>query len=398
MGVIRFAIAGLLVLVWTPDWALAHRGHDFGSPFHAASLTKACKLAEDEFKVAFVYVTEPKGRAPAYLERPSWDDWRTIDLLLRETVAVKLDQRRNADELRRYDLRQLPAVLLLNPDGTERRRFAGDLSAVRLMRELAADLSGEESVARVRKAVQSSGGEDPIARERLAEALTRRGAFADALEAYLWCLDVGLRKYIPYAASRRRLLLKGFVTLAEQYPQARRTLADRRKAMEQTLLTERDDVNLVRDLAELNRCLNDEPRSLWLYDRLPPKSKARYVLFDRVIGQLVEHKRYDEVLAILDPMRTFEEEARFARLRGAPQGEGPEARRERGTRAFAVARGAELVEALAGSSRMDEARDLADRIIELEDTPETRALLKRHAQNAGSRQLIKYIESRPTKP
>jgi len=377
-----------------PVWA--HRGHGFGNPFHAVSLEEACQLARDESKLVFVFVTEPRGSAFPYLERPTWGDWRAIDLLIRETVAVKLEAQQNAAELQRYEIEKHPAMLLLNPDGSERRRITGELAAEQLMELLAADLSGEDSLARVREAVERAEGEDPFARERLAQALARCGKLSQALEEYLWCLEVGLRENVPYAAARRRLLLKGVVSLAEQPPPAREALMERRAAMEQTLRSERDSANLARDLAELNRCLGDEARNLALYDRLPTRSKARHILFDRVLDQLVAHRRYGDVLAALEPLRAFSEEARLARILGGSDERGPEASQRRGTRAFAVARGAKLLEALAGTGRAAEARALVDAILRYDATPETRALLKQHAGRVQNQEVVSYIESRPT--
>jgi hypothetical protein len=214
-------------------------------------------------------------------------------------------------------------------------------------------------------------------------ALVRCGKFDQALEEYLWCLEVGLRQNILYAAARRRLLLKGFVSLTEQYPPARAALLERRAAMEQALRGDQDSANLARDLAELNCCLGNEARNLALYDQLPPRSKARHILFDRVLDQLVECRRYGDVLAVLDPLRVFSQEAHLARIRGGSNERGPEAAQQRGTRAFAVARGAALVEALAGAGRVKEAHALIKAILRYDDTPETRALLKQHAGRAN---------------
>lgn len=266
------------------------------------------------------------------------------------------------------------------------------------MRNLTADLSGRDSVMRVRKAVEAAGGDDPITRERLAKTLARHGAFAEAVEAYLWCLDVGLQKHLSYAAARRRSVLKAFVAMTDKHPSARKAIEERRNAIERTLLTTRDDANLARNLAELNRCLGDEARNLSLYDRLPRRSRARRILFDRVLHQLVEHKRYDEVLATLDPMTAFIEETRLARFSGIPNTDGPEARLRRGTRAFAVTRGTVLVEALAGNGRVSEARALIDRILGVDSSAHVRERLNHHIRRTHSPELIEYIESKSVSP
>lgn len=394
VSAIRCTLAGavLLALASAPAWA--HRGHRFGSPFHAVTLEQAGRLADEESKLVYVFVTEPKGQAPRYLVRPTLCDWRAIDLLILETVAVKLDAGYDADQLRRYRLDQLPIMLLLASDGTERQRFAGDLMTEQLIPQLAAALSDDDALARVRRAVTANGGNDPLARERLAQALVRRGDFAGALREYRWCVEVGLRSHLPYASGRRRLLFRGFALFAGRHPPARQALEAWRTATEQTLLGERDDANLARDLAELNAALNDEGRTLTFFDRLAPRCRARNVLFDSVFELLIAAGRYDEVLAVLDPARTFRQEVHMARRLGAQSGDDPAERPERGTRAFAIARGAALMEALAATGRVAEARALADEILKFDHTSKTHALLKRHAERAQSQPLIENLMSR----
>ena len=385
-------LAGILVACLAVVPVSAHPSHSFNNLFHDVSLREACALASQECKLVCVYVTKPNGRACKYLELPTWRDWRVIDLLILETVVIKLDARRDADQLARYKLDELPVILLLNVDGSERRRLSGTLSADQFAIELSRELNADDSVARVRQAVQQAGDQDFLARERLAATLARHGAWDDALREYRWCLEVGLQQKIPFATTRRRLVLKKFVELTEQYPPARKVLEERRAALERTLRDERDDVNLARTLAELNLCLNNEARTLALFDELPAGRRARRILFDRVLEQLIQHQRYDEVLALVDPLQTFAQEAHLAKLSRVRGGEQPEARQERGTRAFAIARGATLVEALAGVERSDEARALIDRILAYDNTPPTRELLKHHAEQAASPELVKYIE------
>jgi hypothetical protein len=408
-SVIRSSLCALLAATLARAPALAHRQHSFGNVFDGVSLGDAFALAKKEFTLVFVYVTRPGGKASPYLERPTWHDWQKIDLLIRESVLVKVDAKWAAEQLRRYELETLPAVLLLNTDGTERFRLVGDLPLDELMRKVVADLSGEDSVARVRAAVEKSGGQDPLLRERLAETLARHGALAEALQEYLWCLDVGLQQHERFAAARRARLLKHFVTLADQYPPARAALQDRQSAMEKRLLGEPDDVNLAGNIAELNNRRDENRRTLALFDDLAAGSKARRILFSHVLDELVKARRYGEVisqpdanrayrydrdLAIRDPKRAFMREVSLSRMRRGSKDEGPEACRERGTRAFTIARGAALVEALAGLGRLEEARALVDRILRFDESLQTVAVLADRAQRAGSAELVHYIQSK----
>ena len=394
-GFAQHALVSLLLLAWLTSTASAHLGHGFGNPFHAISLDEARKMARDEFKLVLVFVTEPGGSAFAYLERPTWEDWRTIDLLIQEAVAVKLDATRHAADLRSYQIDQSPVLLLLNPDGTVLSRWNGDLSAARLMEKLTADLSGQDAIYRARQAVKQTENNDPYMRERLARALTRCQKYDEALTEYLWCLETGLANNVPYARARRSIMLTGFVSLAEEHPPARKALIDQRDAMEQSLRDGGDSANLARDLAELNECLGEAQRNLALYDQLPERSKARFILYDRVLAQLVEHGRYSEALRRIEPMRAFSQEVRLTRIYGGAEERSVRAARHRGTRSFAVARGAMLVEALAGTGNHQEARALAKAVFSYDGTEDTRNLLKEHAERVRDSALAKFIELLP---
>lgn len=374
-----------------PAWA--HRGHAFGNPFHDLSLTEACELARDEHKLVFVYVTRPNELATDALEQPTWSVWRAIDLLIRETVAVRLDSGRDADALRPYELGEPPTVLLLESDGRLVRRLPGDAALTPLMNTLEDVLSSDKALARVRAALQDVGQDDPLARERLADALARHGDPAAALRHYRWCIEVGLQKQISYAAARRRLVMNSLVQLGEPYAPARQAAEEIRDKMEAALLGGEDNANLARDLAALNRALGDESRTLSLFDRLPKRSRARYTLFDRVFEQLVEQKRYADILALADPSQTFRQEVFMARQNRGLWDDSPDAPHTRGQRAFVVRRGACLVEALAATGRTAAARKLIDAVLRFDDRAETLATLRSRAARADAPDVLAYLEA-----
>jgi len=377
----RTALVMLLALIgWCPA-ARAHLQHTFGNAFHPVSLAEAYRLAEEEFKIVALYLTELDGRAASFLERPTWEDWRSLELLLHEAVAIKLDGGRAVDKVERFEVASLPAIVLLNQDGTVRKRFTPPASADGLIEQLVPDLSGPDTVARAREAVEKQPG-NLLVRERLAEAFARHGALAEALEHYNWCVDVGLRSDPRIANARRPFVFEGLIRLAARHRPARERLDARWDAMQKGVLADPNAVELARDLAALGECLGRQERLVEIYDRLPARSRGRYILFHRIIDQLVELRRYDEVLRLIfQPKREFVREA----VRAAT----------RGTRKQTVARGAVFVEALAGANRVEDARELIEAVLRFDDTAETRALLTHHARRAESPELTSFIESRP---
>jgi len=212
----------------------------------------------------------------------------------------------------------------------------------------------------------------------------------------MWCITKGLRSRdrAIYAAARRQLVFKNFAALGKLYPPARTALEQERERMEQALLGGKDDANLARDIDALNCSLAQHPRSLELYDRLPATARARCVLFDKVIDLLIAHRRYAEVLKLVDPETAFQQEAIMARRQRALWDESPDARSQRGQWAFAVARGAMLVEALAATGRVAEAKTLADAILRFSQRQYARDVLLHHARRAGVPELTAHIEAR----
>jgi tetratricopeptide (TPR) repeat protein len=402
-GRIQWILAG--VLLCAPA-ALAHRNHAFGSVFDNVSPAGAFELAKKEFTLVLVYVTRPGGKASDCFETPSWEDWRKIDLLIREVVLVKVDPSWGLKEMAPYRIEEPPVILLLDAEGEELERWPGDISLDRLVSGLAAKLNDKAAVARARRAVDRGGGKNPYQRERLAQTLLRHGSFAEALEEFMWCVGVGLEENMRFAAARREFVFKDLVALIKQYPPAEQALREQQEAMTERLLVRPDDINLAGNLVELNARLQEDERTLALFDALPEGSRTRRILFDRVLNLLVKKKRYGEViaapnpnrafryskdLAVRDANRAFKKEVNLARMRRAPKDEPPEAYLERGTRAFAIRRGAALVEALAALGRTEEAKELMERVVRFDDSPHTLSLLKNHVRRAGHEELADQI-------
>ena len=391
----RASLVGAALAVAFGAWELrAHDGHTFGNPFHDVSPKEACALAAQEYKLVFVYVTKPGDAAPPHLERPSWRDWQALDLLIREMVAVRVDGAAAARELPQCTLREdeLPIVLVLDAEGNEQHRGSGSMDMERLNRELTRWLQGTAAVERARQAAARADEHNPIGKERLAAALVRSGDIDGALEIYRWCVEVACVKNSVYGGARRRFIFKTLAALAAEHPAAEELLRRLQREMEEALLGDADDPNIARNFAELNLCVKQEDRSLAVYDRLPERSRARQILFDRVLGQLVAARRYEEVLGIADAETVFRQEVRMARSRRFLCAETPEMRDERGTRMFAIARGGLMVECLAGVGRTEEAGRLVERVLTYQDDGATRSLLRDHLRRAKAESLLRLVK------
>lgn len=399
-SIMRGMLAGLMgALFLLPGTAAAHENHDFGSVFHDVPFGEACDIARDEFKLVCVYVRPKDESVPDYLETPSQRDWRTIDLLLRECVMTRYDPATAAANLD-GEFDDAPLVVFADAEGAERFRLPGHPTPTELDDALSDEFCETGAVQRAREALKARGPDQPLARERLASVLARCGDKDAALREYMWCVRKGLRdrRNAQYAAGRRQLLFMHIAAFAKKYPPARDAI-ERERAQMEKLLLENDNANLARDLDQLNRSLGERKRSLELYTRLTEDHRrARHVLFDRIIDLLIEARRYEHVLKLVDPQRAFRQEVMVARRQKRFWNDAPESSLLRGQRLFAVGRGAAFVEALVATDQAAAGKELIDAIVRFDDADSTIAKLRQHAARAGNPEVLKYVENIAKRP
>ncbi len=351
------------------------------------------------------------------LERSTWRDARVLRAIRGEAIAIRIDADAQDALAQRYAIETLPTIVFLTPDGVATDRIVGFRNGPQFAAEFEAALAGQDAVARARTYLERSAGRDPVGRERLGRALADAGEPAAALQEYLWCFDEGLRRHIPYAATRRLALAVDIARLGRRHPAALDALRQRRDARAAALLAAApatqpassvanpsagasdaatpdptaaapaagDDVSTAYEFAAINEALEERADTLRVYDQLPADSKARAVLYAHVFSLLIEARRYRDVVASGDLRREFAEAARVARLQQTPCC----AVHYRGGRFVGetvVERGAKLVEALAGDERLDQARQLAEEVLAFQNTPEHRELIARHLDRAGAAQ------------
>ncbi len=382
-----------LLLVGSVRPGFAHIGH-LGGAFHAETLAKACELARSESKLIFLYVSEPGARGIGYLERPTWRDDRLMHLLVCETVIATVARDAEPELLSRLGIEQVPAVYLLTPGLEVHGQWPGRPPAARLLSALLPVLSDDDAVARAHAALRAKGADDYFSRERLARALARGEAHDEATREFRWCLETSVRIRAGLPAVRRRVLFKRLAEYVAEHPPTKALADETRREVEALLLGERDDPVLARDLAELNCHLRDDARSLALFDKLPPERLARHGLFDRVCAALIEQRRYAEVLALIEPLAAFREEAALTRqpyrILSAP----PADRLPRGTRGFAVERGILLVEVLVGVGRAEDAQRLLTAILRFDNRLKTWRMLRERVAKWGDEDLLLVIDAK----
>ncbi|MCA9242699.1 MAG: hypothetical protein KDA32_01995 [Phycisphaerales bacterium] len=297
-------------------------------------------------------------------------------------VTVRLEISASDKTAERLRIQSVPTLLLLDADGAERDLLMPTALPERLRADLQAALAGRDAEARARALIAELGPGNPTGHEHLAIALERRGMQDEALEAYLKCVDPGLRN-VAYAAARRDILATALARMAETFPAAAEAVDRRRAEWRDKLTAGRDDVDIARNVAAFNLAFGDEADTLALYDALPPASKPRRVLHDRVINQLVDARRYGDVAA--DGQLIF---ALRDTIFQATRGDGGaccslHAPRGPGSGLTIVERGARLAETAAALQRADEAKRIIMETLKFEDTPENRATIRARLKRAG---------------
>lgn len=219
-----------------------------------------------------------------------------------------------------------------------------------------------------------------------AQALARDGRWEEALKEYLWCFDEGMVRIATFTGVRRSFLTSALGELAQKYPAARVAIEERLDAAEQKLNAEPANRDAPADFAALNHALNDDARTLAVFDRLAVDDPRRrnlggVYLYDVFVStqrysDAVRSRPYDNSIQTFTVMeQKFSEHAV------------PDAA-SAGLRRNMVENAAKSVEALAGAGDLQHAREFAAKVLAFDNSPETVATLQTHVTRAGHPALL----------
>lgn len=369
-----------------PSGRVAFRERDYAA---------ALAAAREEDKPLLVCFAAAFSLPCRFLDETTWVEPGVQKLLAGRVVAIRVDVERDAALATRFRVDRTPTLLLLDTDERELDCIEGYRTAKLMLDELEGALAGRDAEVRARARIEQTRGQDPVARQVLGNVLVRKGRQAEALEQFEWCFDEGLARNIVYASTQRAALFSDWARLAERFAPARAAMERRRASCERVLLDERDDANVARNLAGLAQHLGETHALVEFYDRLKPDSRARGILIDAVFDPFVDTRRYDDILAQIEPRESFRHRVRLARAGGGLACCPVHARRGPATVGSVVERGARLVEALAATKRDADARALSEDVLRFEDTSATRALLVARLERAGRRDLADHWRATP---
>jgi tetratricopeptide (TPR) repeat protein len=340
------------------------------------------------------------------LDATTWKDTAVIAWLGEHTVALKLDAEIEVDLAKQHAIRAYPTLLFVKPDGSELGRLVGYKDAEGFLQAARDLLAGKTPLDTAREAF-AEGAQGPSERMQLARELERAGELVEAAEQLLWCWDNGFDSSPGFSAVRVSFLVSQMEALASRYPPLREELAERRERAAAVLLDGGSSREALRqaakDLAVLDERLLDAPqRSLEVFDRLSgeERAEAREALADQLEELLVRKRRYaDALIANRDPVRSVR-----VQVESIPPAEDHErseeeqelglpSMREMRTR-WALGKGSRVFEACAGAGRLDEAREIAALLLELDPTGPTCVTLVERAVRAEELALARELVRR----
>lgn len=236
----------------------------------------------------------------------------------------------------------------------------------------------------------ASAAEGPItsdmvnARFDKARELARNGQYAEALREYLWCYDIGMPQVPSYGGVRAAMLIE-LARMGESYPPALAAIRQRRDAIGTRLLKSVTDREALLDYGPLNKALGEEDKTLVVYDTLAADDKRRETLGFQIADQLLEERRYSEMVKVMPYKNMVSAFDLFSARRSATaSGTASGDRYQR----LASKTAAKHIEALAGAGDLANASAFIAKVLALDSSPESRALLAKHLARAGHPELL----------
>ena len=344
----------------------------------ATSFEAALIKAEHEHKIVFVDFYTTWCGPWKLLDKTTWQDSSVIALLTEKTIPLKIDAEKEVALAKRYGVDAYPSLVFIRPDGTLIDTLVGYREPSTFARELRDALAGRTKLAQAKEAVEKSASDPKLhvkARYDLGRELAQKGKNPEALTEYLWCFDVGMKEIPEYGGVRESFLLSDIAGMGAHYPPALDALKKRRDAAQKLILVEDAAAS---EYGALNNYLGENEMTLAEFDKIPANNPRKASFGHWVADQLLEAKRYGEVLTVM-PLDKFRK--KFASLISSPNPSEPD-------RVFLAEYTGEELEALAGAGKIDEARDLLADLLKFDHSQETISRVHKHLERAGHADLM----------
>lgn len=356
--------------------------------FHDLTFDAATARATAEQKIVFIDFYTTWCAPCKMLDETTWQNAPVIGLLQAKAIAIKIDAEKETTLAKRYKIEAYPTLLLLKPDGTELDRIVGYRPAERFIEEFNLGLAGKSSGQRAIEAVTNAVTEQDKVKARydLGQNFAQQGKYAEALEEFLWCYDEGMAKAPDYAGVRNSFLLGDIVELGERHPPARAALVERRDQLQAAFLAGSADRRISADLGALNRELDENEKTLALFDQLAPDDKRRASLGRSLLPLFLKAGRYTDAASTMPYAQMVQMAAVLTAPRPGSENLPPEALTVQ--RRVQVKWFAERLEVLAGANDLDHARELLAKARAYDASEAAEAVYRTHLERAGHPELL----------
>lgn len=267
-------------------------------------------------------------------------------------------------------------------DAQSRRVAAAEASVARLLDAAKA----AKAVAATRSASGASAAPsidaEEAARATVAKArdLIKAGRYQEALDEFLAAYQEQ-RALLPGGLGTQ-ILMGEMKLLGRKYPAALAALAGLRDTAVAQWQEHPEQKNVTSEIAQLNERLGEGSRTLAIYDTLPTDDHQRQSLAMIAFSSFVEAQRYEDALV----GRPYGQmlgvlEAGTAHLQQPLPGNIDPALRRNALASLT----ATDIEVLTGAGRAAEAKTLTEKLLAMDNSPQTQALLAQHVARAQTK-------------
>lgn len=258
--------------------------------------------------------------------------------------------------------------------------------------------SDNAALASAVQAVQAALAKPPVApvsRETFAErvkqalALEKNGDADAAMRELLSCYDTAVARPEVLAGVQLSSIINALGKLVERHPPALAQLRERFERGKRRVLGNSDDTQPLAAMSMIARALKDDHAMVAVFDEIPAGDARRTKVAIYGVEGLIADKRYgDALMGRPWPSMISGVETGFADLpTGLFSADAAERIRE-SRRSYAIKTAAKNIEVLAGAGDLAHARELVGRVLALDNSETTRALLLTHLERAGRTELL----------
>ena len=333
-----------------------------------------------------VYFSEPDNRQCQSYRELTWSDEGVEQWLAEHVTAIEVAGSEQAPLRKRFDVRAVPTVLVMSPDGTVWARAVGFRDPPSLLKELATVLEASDAVALARRRLEQNA-DDIVALLGYAKALEEAGRFDGALKQYLRCFDQG-ESPLPGFGGAQLVVIDELGRLLAEYPPARQALLQCRDESRKRILAGHGRRTDPAVLAAANTQIDDLDNTLAVYETVQkeqPGALTTRLLRECTVDSALRLKRYDRIAALVDVARRADRaHQRYLQDLRKPLPPGTDYEKFRGfEREAFIERSAKFYEMLIGMGKLDDAVQVASTMIKVDSGAQCHHALARAALRTG---------------